>query len=81
MMKLVCGCDGLCDSGIPCPMGRWEHSAARPYKIAVEIEPDECGHHAVLIDVSDDSVLHVTITYPTAEDAERAAREWIDKNA
>jgi hypothetical protein len=49
-------------------------------QLFLEIEPDEGGFHAIVIDVSDDSVLHITNTYPTANDAERAGRLWIDVN-
>lgn len=52
-----------------------------PYQLVIEIEQDECGYHAVLIDVADDAVLHVTNTYPAPTDAERAAQDWIDKYA
>ena len=49
-------------------------------QLYIEVEPDEYGHHAVVIDVSDDCVLHVTNTYATLEDAEAAARQWIERN-
>ena len=49
-------------------------------QLAVEVEPDDCGFHSVIIDLSDDAVLHVSNSYPAPEDAERAARTWIDKH-
>lgn len=51
------------------------------YRCAIEIEMDEdAGFHAVVIDAEDDSVLHVSNSYPCPEDAEHAARRWIDEN-
>lgn len=49
-------------------------------QLFLEVEPDEDGYHAVVLDVSDDSVLHVGNTYPTAQDAERAGQLWIAEN-
>jgi hypothetical protein len=48
--------------------------------IAIEIEEDEYGYHGVVIDLADDAVLHVSNTFAAHEDAERAARDWIQTN-
>jgi hypothetical protein len=51
------------------------------YQVAVEIEQDdESSWHAVIIDVSDDSVLHVTLSYPSIPGAEKAAQRWLARN-
>jgi hypothetical protein len=50
-------------------------------QLALEVEPDECGYHVVIIDLADDAVLFVTNSHNRPEDAERDARRWIDKNA
>jgi hypothetical protein len=50
-------------------------------QLFLEIETEDDGaFHAVVIDVSDDNVLHVTNGYPTAEEAENAGRLWIKAN-
>jgi len=51
------------------------------YQLATEIEPDECGHHCVIYDVADDTVLYVGDSHNRPEDAEREARMWINNNA
>lgn len=51
------------------------------YRCAIEIEQDECGFHAVVIDAADDAVLHVTNSHLAPEDAEADARRWIDWKA
>jgi hypothetical protein len=49
--------------------------------IAIEVEQDDDdGYHAVVIDLADDAVLHVSNTFAAPEDAERAARRWIHEN-
>jgi hypothetical protein len=50
------------------------------YQVAIEVEVNEDGYHSVVIDVSDDAVLHVTNTFAHPEDAERAARDWLARN-
>lgn len=45
----------------------------------MEVEPDEGGYHAVVIDLSDDAVLHVSNSFALPEQAENAARDWIDR--
>lgn len=49
------------------------------YQLAIEIEADECGYHAAVIDEGN-AVAHVTNSYPAPEDAERAARSWIARH-
>jgi len=49
------------------------------YKLAIEIDLDDTGYFAVLVEPDGDTVLRVTDTYPTWDDAMRAAREWIDQ--
>ncbi len=49
-------------------------------KLACEIEEDDTGYHAAVIDVGDDSVLYVSDSFFRMEDAERAASEWIERN-
>jgi hypothetical protein len=39
-----------------------------------------CRRRNDYIDLADDAVLHVTNTYAEPEDAERAARTWIQTN-
>jgi hypothetical protein len=51
------------------------------YQLAIETEPDECGFHSVVVDISDDAVLFVTDSHNTPEQAERQARDWINKHA
>ncbi|MHB1425098.1 MAG: hypothetical protein ACYC3I_18155 [Gemmataceae bacterium] len=50
------------------------------YQLVTEIEADDCGFHAAVIDVSDDTVLYVSNSCNRPEDAEKAAQDWIDKN-
>jgi hypothetical protein len=45
----------------------------------IEIELDEYGFHALVADETD-NVLWITDSYPSPEDAEHAARVWIDHN-
>lgn len=49
------------------------------YRCTIEIELDDfAGFHAVILSAEDDSVLHVTDSFLSPEDAEFAARTWID---
>ena len=50
-----------------------------PY-FTIEIEADECGFHAIVIDEAD-GICHVSNTYANPDDAAHAARSWIDHNA
>jgi hypothetical protein len=45
---------------------------------AVELEADEDGYHAIVLDATD-TVLHITDSYPTLEAAARAAWTWLDR--
>lgn len=47
------------------------------YHCTIEIEPDADGFHAVVIG-QDNSIAHVTNTFPCPDDAEYAARQWIN---
>lgn len=51
------------------------------YQLCIEVEQDENGYHAIIIDVADDSVLYVGNTHNTPEDAQREAERWIARNA
>ena len=44
--------------------------------LAVEVEPDDDGYHALVTDGTD-AVVHVTNTYARREEAARAAWDWI----
>jgi hypothetical protein len=50
------------------------------YLLTIEIERDECGYHAVVIDLGDDAVLHVTDSFRSISAAVRAAQRWIEEN-
>lgn len=49
------------------------------YKPTIEIEQDEDGYHAIVIDAADDRVAHITNTYANPADAERSARDWLTR--
>ncbi|HTU18980.1 MAG TPA: hypothetical protein VMG10_13045 [Gemmataceae bacterium] len=50
------------------------------YRCSIEIECDDfAGFHAVILGEADD-VMHITGSYPCADDAENAARSWIDRH-
>jgi len=51
------------------------------YGCSIEVEQDDCGFHAVIIDVADDSVVRVTNTHPRPEDAYADARAWLEKQS
>lgn len=48
--------------------------------LVIEVERDEKGYHASVIDLSDDAVLHVTDSYANVSDAVKAAQVWIQEN-
>lgn len=48
--------------------------------LTIEVEPDEGGYHAAVIDIGIDAVLHVTDSFRAALDAVKAAQTWIEKN-
>ncbi len=44
---------------------------------AVQVEPDPCGWHAIVLDASD-AVVFITDSYVALEDATGAAWDWIN---
>jgi hypothetical protein len=51
-------------------------------QLAIEPEREDDGHyHAAIIDIPEDTVLHVTDSFARIEDAVRAAQTWIGENA
>lgn len=48
--------------------------------LAIEVEADENGWHAVIIDLGDDAVLYVSNSYASTLAAMTAAQNWIEKN-
>jgi hypothetical protein len=50
------------------------------YRTIIELEDDDFeGWHALVWNGEDETLLHVTNSYVLALDAQRAAREWLDK--
>ncbi len=49
-------------------------------QLLIEVEPDEHGYHAYVVDLGIDAVLHVTDSFSTEENAIRAACAWVKKN-
>ncbi len=47
--------------------------------LAVILERDECGIHAVVIDTAKDGALWITDSYPTEREAEMAALQWVSE--
>ncbi len=50
-------------------------------QLVIEPERDEDGYHAVVVDIGEDCILHVTDSYSGAGEAVRAAQTWIQQNA
>jgi hypothetical protein len=48
--------------------------------LTIELERDEHGYHAAVIDLGDDSILYVTDAFADVSDAVRAAQTWIEDN-
>jgi hypothetical protein len=48
--------------------------------LTIEVEPDDDGFHAVIIEIGTDAVLYVSNTFASPEDAERSARDWLRSN-
>jgi hypothetical protein len=49
------------------------------YRLTITIEPDDfAGYHAIISDA--ESVLFITDSYLSPEDAKQAAGAWIDHN-
>jgi hypothetical protein len=48
--------------------------------LAVEVERDDDGFHAVVIEIGTDCVLHVSNSFDSRAEAEAAARDWINRN-
>ncbi len=46
---------------------------------AVQVEPEECGWHAIVLD-AENAVVFITDSYVVLEDATGAAWEWIEQN-
>jgi hypothetical protein len=59
---------------------RWDAQAnpAVSDQLAVQVEPDECGYHAIVLDAAD-VVAHITDSHASIEEAARAAWEWIER--
>jgi hypothetical protein len=53
-------------------------ASARPAPLSESLRHG--GFHAIVIDVSDDCILHVSDNYPTVEDAELGGRKSNDVN-
>jgi hypothetical protein len=49
-------------------------------QLAIELERDEDGYHAAIIDIALDAVLYVTDSFRAIEDAVQASQRWIDQN-
>jgi hypothetical protein len=50
------------------------------YRLLIELEEDETGWHALVLEAGADTVLWITDSYTIAEAAELEARAWIDRN-
>src|SRR5262249_20478237 len=50
------------------------------YRLLIELEEDETGWHALVLEAGEDTVVWITASQPLPEAAELEAKAWIDRN-